>query len=306
IDQPGGAQRPSDIKPATEGKPLGPVFYLHVPKSGGASWERDARRAVKSKASSFTPVETCICYANREDFRVVLLLRSPPEHVVSQYTHWSTYHGKGNSSSRLAEMSLMPQQLEQWVRVWADIKYHTLSSDNVSQAADLPCAAGLRACLDRYVYKTGCKYVPIDFQTERLTCDELRRIDFPFPKRSVTLAIQNVEEAWFVGIVEAYQESLCLLYEQVSGALPDTCHCTDVDKWRGMKLTHVQHGITSRSVSELPAQTIQLIDELTEGDRSVYRAGVARFLREVRRVEARHNTTVLCNSTLQKLLARAK
>eukprot|EP00959_Pyramimonas_sp_CCMP1952_P336820 7052906-Pyramimonas_sp.AAC.1 len=53
--------------------------------------------------------------------------------------------------------------------------------------------------------------------------------------------------------VEPYQEYLYLFYEQLSGALPHTCHCNDVDKWRDMKLTHTQHGITSRSVSELPA-----------------------------------------------------
>ena len=180
-----------------------------------------------------------------------------------------------------------------------------------------------------------CCYTPWDLQTQRLTCAQPLSVTWTggadsahharvndsstwstdgssrvSPELDVTLALANARRARFVGLVEAYQESVCLFAATTAGveALPAFCDCEDEGAWGQFASvgddanSHARHGnYTHPSPEDLPAEVLEQIDAMTANDRLVYAAMVVRFVEDVEAVERASGKRVMCEATRKQL-----
>merc|ERR550532_902990 len=111
----------------------------------------------------------------------------------------------------------------------------------------------------------------------------------------VGLAISNMRSARFVGVISAYQESICLFHVKFGNTLPQYCDCRDPAKWKTFKGTKTNtHGNHSKStIDKYPAKVRAMVDELTSGDLKLYAAVKERFLADVHDAEGRFGVKIL-------------
>lgn len=184
----------------------------------------------------------------------------------------------------------MPKRFHDWVEAWAKL------DRNGTQSA-------------------FCCYNPVNLQTRHFTCRRPPRVmtDFryldPGPgngRVDVESAISNMESTWFIGITEAYVESLCLLHVKLRGELPAFCDCrrrADPEAEAAFPRVHHFHAATKReSVLDYRADTLALVDTLTEKDAKLYEAAKLRFYKEVGEVERSHHTRIVCDPEEHRLL----
>ena len=106
-------------------------------------------------------------------------------------------------------------------------------------------------------------------------------------------AVRNLRSLWFVGILEHYKASLCLLMFQLQ--LPMTsCSC---EGQAAAQHVHERHGIPKEHPTHvLPAAVRAKIEGLSAVDKELYRAAVAEFRERIAYVEATIGDTILCTS----------
>mmetsp|Transcript_95679 Transcript_95679/g.270768 ORF Transcript_95679/g.270768 Transcript_95679/m.270768 type:complete len:361 (-) Transcript_95679:111-1193(-) len=250
------------------------VFHLHVPKTAGASLADDMRNIFPSWRTKLISREGCFSRGIQEHAsQVVTMLRRPRDHVLSLYTHCTTSpeHHRFRSDSQWATM---PGSFDAWVRTWAALQ----EQGKNTSLADPPFLC----------------YNPTNLQSFLLSCDRLRSHEFfRFHSVDSALAVRNMREAFFVGITEAYQESLCLFHAKVCGSLPRYCDRDNAEAWDSFSATHNLHGVKRHSLVGLSEQALQAIDAFTDMDRGLYAAAVERFEREVHEVERAFGRTLL-------------
>lgn len=176
----------------------------------------------------------------------------------------------------------MPDSFEQWVAQWDALR-------------------------KRNETKAFCCYDPVDMQSYILSCPANTMIDESYGihvmkkprlqvEANVELALQNLEALWFVGLVEAYQESICVFLALATNMLPPYCNCEDSTLWwHGVPYTNEDHDSRAHSISEIAEETLRTVDSLTVGDRRLYAAGVGRFLEDLSKVERTHGVRILCH-----------
>ena len=320
---------------------LGPdeaAYVLHIPKTavtsflhdcqanvegchveGEAYWSLQVQLPSLNTTSMVQIINSEGCFAHGEELGrpVATFIREPRAHVVSQY-----YHCRLSPDHEYAR-SLMPHTIDEWVGAWAQ-----------GRPQDKAAFATAPACVKAGVAVPYCCYIPWDLQTQRLTCERANdnftwtndaRVEdkktWPKyavlrPKRmerqmNLTFALENARKAHFVGIVEAYQESVCLFAARTSGvqSLPAFCDCENDEAWRQFHSVEDAHGdYETPSPDSLPLEVLERIDEMTTIDRALYAAMVRRFLDEVRSVEQVSGRLIVCEGTRSRLLnaVRAK
>ena len=159
-----------------------------------------------------------------------------------------------------------------------------------------------------YIYNDyeSC-YCPYNLQTVRLACDQDHGVfpNFPcFPNTNLEIAQENLQAATIVGVVEAYHETFCLFHAQYLESLTEHCNCESPawDSYNGTKDDHgVHHTIT---INDMPEEIIQIVDEMTKQDVEIYKAAIARFVRQLEDVEERFGQKILCQGARHQLYKR--
>ena len=274
-----------------EAAPL--YFYEHVPKTGGVSFSsdlvgqfglvscfgRDVRKAYPNV--TWAMAHGKCDYGNTEGKygrslvkfpsvpRVLVLLRDPAAHVVSQYSHCQL-------ESDIKKWHHARESFDDWVEAWFD-------------AAHGPSEQARADAFDRA--KKICHYQPINMQTRKL-CDAYDRDTVAGPAKHpldvdacLARALDVVTRtAWHVGHLEAYDAGLCALGLRINGKQHKHCRCARPESSFGHKADH--HTASSSNRPSDPA-TLARVANLTAGDRALWRAAVARFDRDVEDLGAR-------------------
>jgi len=192
--------------------------------------------------------------------RDLLLLRDPVDHVVSMFEMCAVNHPESDNTTMNSDTSTF----ERWLAAW--------------EANDRITAFSL------------CYYSPGNLQTTALVAAE----GVTASARELAAAETLVSsDAYFVGLVESYSLSLCLLGAMVHGAssLPTGCTCDAAEKQ--VELGHTvepnvrdessdDHGTASVNV-ELTENALASIHRLTSLDRALYQVALSRFEADVRR-----------------------
>jgi hypothetical protein len=264
-------------------------FFSHIPKSGGTyalraitslvmedpQWKRlddgDRFRPCDVGTTSLDHFQArfpvhwkgipCTLWQSEQPYRpsvakhVYTIVRSPKEHVISQYFHCT------ESPAHKTRAPLMPQTLDAWVESWAS-------------AIGNPAAIQSNS---RY----QC-YNPINHQSWFLG----------FDYRSTKQQLRNKFDV--IGITAEMSKSVCLVAIQYAGFVPEKCDCTDTSKQLHIKkATHgVTHHGGSYSMSSSQEQAIS---KLTDLDQLLYNLATEIFHEQVQRVEQQHQVTLCDN-----------
>jgi len=233
------------------------AYFLHIPKTGGHSFDSDGRRIFKTLGQGET------CYSEVESQTVVTFFREPRRHVLSQYWHCV---GGGHP---------VPAYFKKWAHDWADFSesepLNNMTDKHKEGQMPYPC------------------FNPINKQTQKMTCSQPDRYPSVI---DADLAIRNMHSVNFVGLLELYPESLCVFHARASGSMPDSCDCRH--RTDGLWRWHHDFGFEHRLPTD--PRVLKDVDALTGADRKLYEAASARFLRDLREVEVDHGVKILCTA----------
>lgn len=260
------------------------LYFLHISKVAGCSWAKDIAELI-GREKLYTNES---CYSDRslpgiED--VFVSFREPRHHVIAMYNHCMD-HGVDWSTAPFPG-PVMNLTLDSWVSYWVN------KVENGSAAANQQSGA-----------PANCAEVPVNMQSQRMTCEgpfleetsNLNDID-------VQLAIDNMLEAEFVGILEAYQESICTFYARKFDTILEFCNCEDAAQWSQFNASHFGHNLHGDTISydDVPQHILKKIDKLTTKDRLLYNAALKRFLNDTHHVQQQFGTRIVCQEALEKL-----
>ena len=130
---------------------------------------------------------------------------------------------------------------------------------------------------------------------------------FEPPLGKVLSALTSLD---FVGIVEFFHESACLLKLRADVDATDTsahCTCDDGGATEHPHVTHHAHGhetfeaVVGRRAAAEQVEAVEAAERLTSLDYVLYEHALRRFFADVRRVEARRGVRFLCDRRLAAL-----
>jgi hypothetical protein len=272
------------------------VYAQHTPKVAGTSWLADLPAVLTpggmklyNSFAGFAGDEKCFAYKDTIAMQLAsfkdpkakgnvegstVMVRNPREHVFSQYKHCRTHWNH-------------TVEFEEWVDCWLDFRYNanlSYKKNPVEQQPDV--------CF-------GCHYNPHNLQSQRMVCKNTS--EYRDDEHLQHDAIQALKTAGFVGVSEAYQESLCLLTYVVQGKLPASCNCENKSAWESFNLSHIQHHTNELhlSIEDVPESVLHKVDSLTVHDNALHTAGVNRFLTQIHQVQQHTGIKIMCDDTLR-------
>eukprot|EP00928_Gymnodinium_smaydae_P034407 TRINITY_DN2438_c0_g1_i2.p1 TRINITY_DN2438_c0_g1~~TRINITY_DN2438_c0_g1_i2.p1 ORF type:complete len:324 (+),score=73.87 TRINITY_DN2438_c0_g1_i2:52-972(+) len=262
------------------------MFIFHIAKTGGTSANGDIRRHVN--AGNFSGSECC--YPSREKLAntdVVTFLREPVSHVFTQWMHC-----KQNKDAWFNPQGL-PQTLTAWLEHWTKV-------------GDVPLSGGNDSLSEGNAFRC---YMPINLQARAMSCTrEHCRYTTAGLDSSIlddsdgsymineALARQRVaHDSFAVGLLEFYQESLCLMQAKRNHDLPEQCNCDNATAWNEFAMRNFTHNSTNHaSEDKMTAADVKMIRELTSIDERLYEVAFERFKREIHEVEMQYGKRILC------------
>mmetsp|Transcript_68494 Transcript_68494/g.155212 ORF Transcript_68494/g.155212 Transcript_68494/m.155212 type:complete len:343 (-) Transcript_68494:75-1103(-) len=274
------------------------IYYLHIPRTAGTSFITDAKKSLKTAQNALRlhldMIDKEGCYGWRTELprvtKVAMMVREPRSHVLSQYLMC----GEGPVNVMTTVPRAEHDGFTYWLTRWRELQ------DKKSVAGDFSRGIGSKKQQSvqlRVTYSTlpfHC-YNPMNLQTQHLTCEN----PFTYPEaQDAEKAIANMKESWFVGVSEAYQESICLFNEKVYGKLPSYCDCKNATAWKSFQQSHTAYhekNVKTSSLLEQPPKVLEMIDRMTSADRALYQAAQERFVREMQELESKYSKTVLCD-----------
>lgn len=249
------------------GKPGRPTFYqLHIPKTGGSALTTTLQEQGDwLKGAGVVALESCYDDMNQrvnssKGDGVITFLREPVMHVYSQYYQACFHRSCGVSKN-----------------IHSYIDYF----DEVRDARNVkPC------------------YSAFNMQTRALTCSGGSHqvlADWGPSGKRLEEAKQNVKNTYFTGILELFQESLCVFYVKQHGELPMWCNCEDKAAWSSHEPSHYdKYHAPSHQLSDLTPTDLEKIQHFISDDAELYAFAKARFLTEIKDIEEKFKTTVMC------------
>jgi len=278
-----------------ESRPEKLIYFLHIPRTAGTSFIADAKASLKTKRSrvKFQHMEGCFDW--REEFerepQMAVMIRSPRHLVYSEYLLCA----EGPISIMTQAPPPEKNGFKTWIYKWNEILRSGGGTGDFSQGVGLKPQLMVKMPVT-YTNLTFKCYNPANLMSQRLSC----KLPFKYPEKiDVDHAVRNMHKAWFVGITEAYQESLCLFNFKVYGTLPKYCNCLDQAAWDDFPhATTSYHDVRLKSapLSEQEEEVVEMIDNMTVLDLKLYDAAVERFKREVHEVEAKLGVKLLCKT----------
>ncbi|KAJ8599103.1 hypothetical protein CTAYLR_008876 [Chrysophaeum taylorii] len=224
--------------------------------------------------------------------RVITMLRDPTLHAISLYEH---NRNSGFDTRRMTHTNGAQPSLAEWLEI--------AIAGNTTQL--------------------GTQHNPFNMQTARLSGSrgETRRKRLGvYPRKGdlyrdelrpdLGLALRHLRDAWFVGVTEFYRESLCLLRDLASHALPPECECPStrarkrqrghLDELPPLSETHNRHHARYDDRVYAGAE-LKLIADATRLDRILHGAAMTRFTHQLLETERRYDVTILCRDGLRQL-----
>ena len=280
------------------------LFFAHIPKTAGESLTSMLHKIIAREDEhglAFIERERAPDASELLANMAVTVLRSPRQHVLSQFMHCKYFRPRrekpdpGNELyGRYIDAMHFPtynqsgeeadlRGLEQWVD-------HALSTDpraSVEVNATWPRAshAPLKAPTGRLAgavdslhfdaYMFGC-YSPWNLQSRTLALSQPAKSSLRPEWDEIE---SSLEQYSLVGVSEHLDASLCITAVVALGVLPPACaESTGVYRSPIHDVPHESHGIPHLDEGSVPERVLRKIDELTTVDLQAYKWARDRFL----------------------------
>jgi hypothetical protein len=262
------------------------LFAMHIPKTAGISFALDLLRLFPNEVGIYSHEKTYLQMSNLKGptGHIVTLLRQPRSHVLSQF-----YECKSDPVWHPT-----PHKLDHF---YNNFSTWLQTFDGGKNKEDLNCYHPLdmqTRCFSMSESQAmGCHHLPASWNLMSAQQQHKARV------HQLTLAVENMERCFFVGLLERYQESVCLLYGKlfVGRPLPKFCNCDDRAAWNSFQLWHSEesHSVKHHSISEVVPNDMRLVDDLITNDVILYKIATERFNREIRKLERSSGVRISCS-----------
>ena len=239
---------------ASAGAPRNELYvFVHIPKAAGASFLKDSPRHVAAGSRVKGSHEKSVHHAYTAGLlakpaaRLVLMLRHPMRLAYSQFMMCKYSVRRNRVFPRGDAANETWGGFETWARQFLGLKSP---------------------------FAFGC-YNPVDVQTRYLST-AFGAWAAPADALNVSDALTTLRGAFFVGLADAYQESLCLFRRATTNGV-DAPHCACGARVPGPLLTRERHGLPAYSIDDLDRPKVQLLARLVPNDLVLYNAAIDRY-----------------------------
>mmetsp|Transcript_5785 Transcript_5785/g.21058 ORF Transcript_5785/g.21058 Transcript_5785/m.21058 type:complete len:339 (+) Transcript_5785:114-1130(+) len=291
------------------------AIFLHIPKTGGTTFNKDVHfRKAKRYGISFAQFETtqgneqCLSSFDTEGKTLLMLVRDPRTHVLSEFMHCATSNAKGaplrrqrfNDTRRRLGKTPFPttsnstytlyDSFDEWVSWYIDARG---GGDDARLVQPLGEEERFDFC-----------YTPINLQTYALvgsgsnhvqTPEEVERLWNQQFADTLRRAREAAASFHWVGLLEYYQQSICMLHFTLYRRAAPYCDCRNPRSWKAFHPDHDRHGVRPHSIHQVAAATLRKVDRITRADRALYEELKADFFRRAARYEAAAGGKLLCD-----------
>mmetsp|Transcript_9285 Transcript_9285/g.18947 ORF Transcript_9285/g.18947 Transcript_9285/m.18947 type:complete len:331 (-) Transcript_9285:180-1172(-) len=261
-----------------------PATFVHIPKAAGSNFIALAHSCFTDfDPAPRTGIETCYPYARavRPKSIFMIMFRSPRDHVHSQYHQCVQISGSncklGNNHECWPANWTAAHGFEDWISY-----FHG----------------------DSLVTFTGRCYNPHNLQARALTCHQRSNHNAVEHNWEPPLerALANLRSIEFVGIVEFFDESICLLLLGLRTLPPPPqCRCPTGTDAHSSASPRTHRSKTPPLATE--DHVLHAIDRLTSIDFVVYQHALRLFFNRVHEEEARLGYAFMCRSRLDRAQA---
>lgn len=206
----------------------------------------------------------------------IVFLRNPLKHIYSQYLEckYDWWGKRVTGSTNFPKDDPDPIGMGKWVSyfldVWRDPEQTFFQCYNP--------------------YNLQSRYMTCKSSDEEISAHGIFDAKMRFPP--IEVAKRNLDNLQFVGIVDYFKESLCMISFLYTGVLGKYCACGKLKSW---KVPHHSHEVPKHSISDISMETLKKMKALTEVDLELYKYGLRRFLETMEAFEAYVRTEVLCH-----------
>jgi len=265
-----GLKEPSPGQPPPEEEEHQRYYFLHTPKTAGSSFLKDAPEHMPTSTSLRGSED---CTKSRERSMTMLMLRSPVDHVISQFMECR--YDPALSSIRTHSFPVSESVTDDF----KDWLFH-FDEDWNDAAGDFNC------------------YNPYNMQARYIICPRRphahhSRAHTLFPKLDI---VPMLESFFFFGVSEYYSESICLLYYRFFKTLPRYCNCAT--KKAGFPQHKILHNIPRYRPSMSP-DILRQISRLVEIDEALYEKGLELFFSQIHELENETGINIVCPAPSQ-------
>jgi len=272
---------------------LVPWAFVHIPKTGGASFIRHFQKQHAS-AGFWPPTEQgneyCLPWVLKKNsgrkVAVLTLFRSPRAHVMSLFKE-CYFNNWGRQKTR---NTLFPRTQNRTADFLSWLQHFQQQPEARGKEASFNC------------------YHPVNFQTRSLVCPQKPHWLLPtIPTRpSLEQARQKLHSLTWFGIQEFWTASFCLLYaQQPNSPQLKQCQCQQnlSSSSPHKKFPHVTHGPQDRQISStipLPSSKLTWMDRhIIDLDRQLFVEILSSFLTRVVETEHHLGFQILCPEVIE-------
>eukprot|EP00746_Dinoflagellata_sp_MGD_P141040 gnl/MRDRNA2_/MRDRNA2_74202_c0_seq2.p1 gnl/MRDRNA2_/MRDRNA2_74202_c0~~gnl/MRDRNA2_/MRDRNA2_74202_c0_seq2.p1 ORF type:complete len:351 (-),score=60.69 gnl/MRDRNA2_/MRDRNA2_74202_c0_seq2:72-1124(-) len=271
-------ESPTGFK-GTKGAPT--FWQLHIPKTGGSAltvtlqqnkdWINGA--GVEAHEGCYNDMKQRMNVSNGD--KIITFVREPYTHVVSQFNQCCI-----NPAGGLQTSCAETKNLKKYVDYFDKVR----NAENIK-----PC------------------YSAYNLQTRAFTCwqpiphpgDSIKGNHKVNGSQPIEEAIQNLHEMYFVGILEYFKESLCVLYTKQHDEFPSWCNCEDKEAFNSWAPSHFGEKPTREKFKtnpyvDVPLKLRKQMNHFVSDDLQLYKLAKERFHREVDETEAKFGKKLMC------------
>ena len=290
------------------------VSFCHVPKCGGHAFNMDIREHFNRKDAVVEhELYAKNVLAMTPSFYTVrlIILRSPREHVLSQYVmcrpRTATGHGGVKGGLKLSKN--LYDDFGEWVNHFWRFGPSLNSSSHSKNESNLVPLIHDYDCYNPW--NMAARYLTSHLTPAHLAA--VHGINQPahhvWDKAEVVppfvRAIETMERFDIVGIVELYDVVLCVVLFRMEGRLQKRCTCAQRQDRKPVKVSaEAAHHVVAHSIGDVPLRILDQVDTLTRVDARIYAAALHRFGRDVAAAESDAGSSILCPGELDSVKAR--
>jgi len=296
---------PYSILKGIQASPGHPTWgFSHMPKCGGVSFLKQlVKGAVRLLPEGDGVEDAEVCHAKIEwqfkqkkvatgDQHYATFFREPRAQVYSQYLHMVAHNVKGWTKQN-PDLNEVYGNVTTWLTHFAENRSTTFQEQSYAGEKKRTKLPG---------------YNPVNMQSRFFECiDPNLQVDLavsvpkdePLPMGALK---DRMEGYTFIGILERYQESICLFAFlssdwRVMGkkSLPTYCDCQNKELWESFSGQHEDHGVRSHSVNDLSSHDLKMVDAISQRDAMLWRSAVKRFTSDIDKAERTTGTKILCD-----------
>ena len=207
----------------------------------------------------------------------------------------------GIMSNRLILQVLFQTRLDEWINHFVELPKnplpHTFTSEYLFEQA--------YACYNpwnmqtRYLTQAFNPAFQLSEDWKNLCQYECHFVTETFEPSVETAKSVLTNQIYFVGIIDLYVETLCLLQWNIHKTVPQTCACGGAGPLE--QLTHTNHNVPDHDIADVAPDLFRNVKKLIQKDLKLYAIVLDRFEEELHIASQKTGVQMVCPDRFKRL-----